>query len=1037
MVHFLENHTFSVQILLFLSILIGFWLIENFYQKQNSRKKILHTILNAHFLIFVVPVQIFLSIIALYVSTQTEVNSWGILKYLPIKENTLAFYLIAMVAIDFSNFIYHYLMHKISFFWRFHQVHHSDMEVDISTTFREHPGETFLRVSYFIITIFVLGISPWIIIVFQLLESSSNIISHSSMKLPERIDRFVSLIFVTPNSHSIHHHYRLPHTDTNYGDILSVWDHLFRTASRMCQKEIIYGINTHMNPVYNANFKMLIKRPFRRKNKKSPVRRNVFSNKAIIVLFFCSNVFLAQKKTIPQIKDSTTIEEVRLSSKSKKRLKKDVNPAYKILLKVWQNKDENQKITNPFYEFDEFSSTEIGLNGMTKTFTKDVFKEKSDSVMAENILTGTGDSFDIPIELLQTFRHHYVSPKLNTEKSDLLGKKDIGVSQNLKLFERLEVAFKNINPYEENIVLLNKNFVSPISKEGFGTYDYILKDSVTIDNETIYSIDYFPRESRELGFRGGFKISSINYALVSIQLKTPRKMNLNFVKDLDFSKTYSLNSQNRYVPESNNYEGIFTILTKKDEKGLYVIKRDSFSNYTFDQPKKLSFYNDVTAEQMPASSKDVIAENADAETKRIEKLVEFTSNTKKITSITNALYTFSEGYFNAFKGIQLGNIYSAIASNEIQGFNFRLGFRTYKSLNDRFRIQGFTTYGFKNNSVSFGLEGRYLLIKNRRLIIDVAYTDDFQQAGLTNFVGDHILPDAQNESKAIFSRGRNYYLSKIDKASMKISVEPYKNIEMGVVGNYSTIQSAAPDLFSLAFLNPETQTLETQTNDFNTTFFLNYTPKREVFGTGVDRNFGIKLHPSLLINFISGFSDFGESQFKYQKINILYNHPIFLGKFGVFDPTVIAGKTFNPVPLSLASGVSANQTYFYAPNTFALLNYYQFVADQFVQFNVDHHFNGFIINHIPLLNRTKLRSVLLFRSYIGNISAGTIDLNRSSIKYNVPRKPYIEYGFGIENIGFGNLRPLRIDFIWNNISTKNNDSVSPKFGIRFGFNTTF
>lgn len=1036
MTHLLENHTFTIQISLFIFILAAFWIIENLFHNKDSKQKIVHTFLNAHFLIFVIPVQMILSYLALYVSNQTEIRHWGLLKYLPIKENTFLFYLIALIALDFSNFLYHYLMHKIPFCWRFHQIHHSDMEVDISTTFREHPGETFLRVSFFILTIFIWGISPWIIIIFQLLESSSNIISHSSIKLPERIDRYISLVFVTPNSHSIHHHYRLPYTDTNYGDILSIWDHLFRTASKMCQHEIIYGINTHMNVNYNSNFKLLIKRPFRKKRKKTVVSKSIVEKAYIVILFLGIHLLSAQIKPGSEIKDSTRIETVLLSGKSKKRVKKEVNPAYQVLLKVWAHKDENKKINNPFYEYDEYSSIEIGLNGMTRKFTEDIFKEKTDSVINENILTGSGDRFDIPVELLQTFNHHYVSPKFNLQKRKILARKDIGVPQDLKLFERLEVAFKNVNPYEENIVLLNKNFVSPLSKEGFGTYDYVLKDSTVVDNEKIYTIHYLPRESRELGFRGSFKISSINYALVSIELIAPHNMNLNFVKDLNFSKTYTLNDQKIYIPESNNYSGVFTILTKKDERGLYVIKKDFFSNYTFDEPKKISFYNDITPEQIPSSSKDLIAENADAEAKRIEKLVEFTSNTPKITNITNTLYTFSEGYFNAFKGIQLGNIYSAIASNEIQGFNFRLGFRTYHGLNDRFRVQGFTTYGFKNNSLSFGLETRYLLLKKGRLVIDAAYTDDYQQAGLTSFVGDHILPDAQNESKAIFTRGRNYYLSKIDKVGVKISSEPYKNVEVGILGSYSTIQSAAPDLFSLAFINPETHNLENMTNDFNTTFFVNYTPRREVFGTGVDRNLGIKLHPSLLINFTRGFSDFGESQFKYQKINILYNHPIFVGKFGVFDPTIIAGKTFNPVPLSLASSVSANQTYFYAPNTFALLNYYQFVADEFVQFNIDHHFNGFIINHIPVLNKTKFRSVLIFRCYMGKISDEMINLNRSTIKYNVPQKPYIEYGFGIENIGFGNLRPLRIDFIWNNISN-NNNSTSPKFGIRFGFNTTF
>jgi sterol desaturase/sphingolipid hydroxylase (fatty acid hydroxylase superfamily) len=1035
MTAFLENHIFAVQISLFLFILLTFWFLEIFFVEQKSKDKILHSFVNAKFLSLVIPVQIGLSVILLSVSARTETENFGLLNHLPIHKNGVAFYLIALVLLDFSNFVYHYFMHKIPGLWRFHQIHHSDMDVDISTTFREHPGETFVRVGFFIVCVYLLGISPWIIIVFQLFESSSNLMSHTKLKLPNSIDKYVSLIFVTPNSHSIHHHFRLPHTDTNYGDILSIWDHLFSTASRMCQKDIVYGINTHMNPVYNASFKLLLKRPFRKKNKDSKATKTALNSTMLLLMLLSVQTLIAQKYPSKLIKDSTVIETVKLSAKSRKRLKKDENPAYKILLKVWENKDANQTISNPFYEFDEFSSTEIGLNGMNKKFAEGVFKKKFDSVAAENILTGTGDKFDIPVELLQTFKHHYASPKLDIEKIQLLGKKDIGVPQDLKLFERLEVAFKNINPYNENIILLNKNFVSPISKGGFGTYDYVLKDSLVANNETIYSIDYFPRESRDLAFRGNFQISSLNYALVSISLKTPHNMNINFVKDLDFSKTYVLDSKKKYVPESNNYNGIFTIFSKKDEKGLFVIKKDYFSNYTFDQTKTLSFYTDVTEEKPPSNNVDYIKENADSDTKKVEKLVEFTSSAKKITGITNALYTLSEGYFTAFKGLQIGNTYSSVATNEIQGFNIRLGFRTYQTLNDRFRLSGFTTYGFKSKNVSFGLESRYLLIKSNRVIIDAAYTNDYQQAGITTFVGNHILPDAQNESKAIFSRGKNYYLSKINRGSLKISMEPYKNLEIGAEANYSIIQSGAPKLFSLEFFNPETKKLESKTNDFNTTFFLNYTPKREVFGTGVDQNLGSKLNPTLSINFIAGFNDIGESQFNYKKLNVLYNYPIYLGKFGIMNSTVIAGKTFNPVPLALANGVSANQTYFYAPNTFSLLNYYQFVADQFLQFNIDHHFNGFIINHIPILNLTKIRSVLIFRSYIGSISEGTIALNRSRIKYEVPRKPYVEYGFGLENIGFGNIRPLRVDFVWNNISNIRRNS--PKFGIRFGFKTSF
>ena len=271
MTSFFENHIFSVQISLFLFILSLFWILENILISQPLHHKYLHSIVNAKFLSLVIPVQIGLSVILLSVSAKTETYSFGLLYHLPIHKNSFAFYIFALVLIDFSNFIYHYLMHKIPGLWRFHQVHHSDMDVDISTTFREHPGETFIRVSFFIVCVFLLGVSPWIIIIFQLLESTSNLLSHTKLKLPDHIDRLISTVFVTPNSHSIHHHYRLPHTDTNYGDILSIWDHIFKTASRMCQKDIVYGINTHMNPIYNSNFKLLIKRPFRSKTKKQPL----------------------------------------------------------------------------------------------------------------------------------------------------------------------------------------------------------------------------------------------------------------------------------------------------------------------------------------------------------------------------------------------------------------------------------------------------------------------------------------------------------------------------------------------------------------------------------------------------------------------------------------------------------------------------------------------------------------------------------------------------------------------------------------------
>ena len=177
--------------------------------------------------------------------------------------------------------------------------------------------------------------------------------------------------------------------------------------------------------------------------------------------------------------------------------------------------------------------------------------------------------------------------------------------------------------------------------------------------------------------------------------------------------------------------------------------------------------------------------------------------------------------------------------------------------------------------------------------------------------------------------------------------------------------------------------------------------------------------------------------FNYNRLQVLYNNPISFGKIGVFDATIGAGKTFEATPLSLLTAVSSNQTYFLLPNTFALLDYYDFVADTYVEGHFEHHFNGFLMNKVPLIKKLNWRGLITFRGIYGTISNNSTAINQSSILYSAPTKMYYEYGFGFENIGYGNVRPFRLDFIWRSDFQNFNGPVNPKFGIRIGLKTTF
>jgi sterol desaturase/sphingolipid hydroxylase (fatty acid hydroxylase superfamily) len=130
---------------------------------------------------------------------------------------------------SFTGYLDHVLMHKVPFFWRLHRVHHLDTHLDISTSLRSHPAE--LATSLFCIfpAAIAFGLTPWVLIVYELADSIIGAFSHANLRIPEFLDRPLRWIFVTPNMHCLHHSSYQPETDSNYGTVFTIWDRLFGT----------------------------------------------------------------------------------------------------------------------------------------------------------------------------------------------------------------------------------------------------------------------------------------------------------------------------------------------------------------------------------------------------------------------------------------------------------------------------------------------------------------------------------------------------------------------------------------------------------------------------------------------------------------------------------------------------------------------------------------------------------------------------------------------------------------------------------------
>ena len=265
----LSNTSDEMQILLFTGILFLCWNIETIAGLTLGYKRLKHETLNAKFILTNIPLQFLLGFAFTKVIQYTGNHHFGLLYHIPYMNNKLILFFASFMLLDLGEYIYHLLMHKFKRLWMFHVVHHTDPVVDVSTTFREHPGENVIRNLMTLGWIFLGGIAFWPLLLRQLIQIVSNIFSHINYRLPEKIDTIIGLIFITPNLHHVHHHYRQPYTDCNYGDVLSIWDRLFGTFKKLPSKDVLFGVDTYMNEKENNRYLVLLKIPFTKYRKKN------------------------------------------------------------------------------------------------------------------------------------------------------------------------------------------------------------------------------------------------------------------------------------------------------------------------------------------------------------------------------------------------------------------------------------------------------------------------------------------------------------------------------------------------------------------------------------------------------------------------------------------------------------------------------------------------------------------------------------------------------------------------------------------------
>lgn len=253
-------------------ILVGgitfFWVLEGVVPLfRFDYRKWKHALPNFFFTLTTILVNFSLAFLLLQTSDWVVAQEFGILYWIP-NLPLWAFILLGVMLLDLIGaYLAHWAEHKIKPFWMIHLVHHTDHHVDTTTANRHHPLESFIRFFFTLAGVAIIGAPIGIIMLYQSLSVVATQFGHANIRLPKTIDNLISLVFVSPDMHKVHHHYVLPYTDSNYGNIFSIWDRLFGTYRKMKNEDIVYGVDTFPDEKENSSVWGLLKQPFHRYRK--------------------------------------------------------------------------------------------------------------------------------------------------------------------------------------------------------------------------------------------------------------------------------------------------------------------------------------------------------------------------------------------------------------------------------------------------------------------------------------------------------------------------------------------------------------------------------------------------------------------------------------------------------------------------------------------------------------------------------------------------------------------------------------------------
>ena len=735
------------------------------------------------------------------------------------------------------------------------------------------------------------------------------------------------------------------------------------------------------------------------------------------------------------------LSEVVVKPQKEKYSRKN-NPAVDLMRRVIDNKRALRLEEKDFYQYRKYEKMKMSLNDVTpEKMEKGIYKKFSFFKDQVEVSEKTGKQI-LPISIKETASRSIYRKHPKSEKTIIEGMNSTGIEEFFNTGDMLGTiladVFSNINIYDDDIRLLQRQFVSPIGRGAITFYKYYIMDTLMVDQQECIHLTFVPQNSQDFGFTGHlYVVRDSTYAVKRCTMNLPKKTGVNFVENLDIVQEYVQIGDSAWVLTDDDMTVELAFI--KGLQGLEVQRTTKYSDYSFEaiEPRLFRLKGSVIKEaDMLAKSDEYWAEVRQVPlTKKESTMDVFMNRIEQIPGFKYIIFgakAFIENFVETGgkehpSKFDFGPINTTITSNYVNGTRFRLSGLTTGNFDPHWNLSGYGAYGlrdkkwFYSGQLAYSFNKRdYVLWEFPKHYLAFKYTYDVMSP-----MDKYLETDKDNvfvgwkwtqvdQMSYIRDATLTYELETPSGFSMKAMARLRNDQPAGIL-QYLRNDGAEPGIYD------ETNTL---VHDINTTELgvtLRYAPG-ETFVNTKQRRVPVSLDaPTYMISHTIGVKGLMGGDYNFNLTEASIRKRFWFGSWGKLDITARAGAQWNTVPFPMLNLPMANLSYITQHNeSFSLINNMEFLNDRYASLALTYDMNGKLFNRIPLLKKLKWRETFRVRGLWGTLTDKNNPYkNANSDLFLFPMRdgtvtshvmsstPYIEASVGIYNI----FKLLHIEYV--------------------------